>query len=78
MGKTLVTSDDADPSELLDQALALFTEVGDLAGQARVEVERGGAAQHRAGVRQQLAHLGQAYVLAMRSGDARLQAASAQ
>ena len=78
LGRVLAADGDRDPEPDLDRARELFGVLGDVAGLARVEVERGFAAQHRAGVQQQLVHMERAYHLAMRSGDVRLQAASCQ
>ncbi|HUR51860.1 MAG TPA: adenylate/guanylate cyclase domain-containing protein [Mycobacteriales bacterium] len=62
----------------LAEAEAAYTGVQDLGGLGRVEVERAFLAQLNEGTPQYLESLERAYGLAMRSGDTRLQAASAQ
>lgn len=62
----------------LDRAQAAFRELEDLAGEARVELERSWDIQLDRGIAQQLVVMGRAYQLAMRSADTRLQAGMAQ
>lgn len=78
LGRASLYSDLGRALAELDRAAAAFAEVGDVGGEARVEIARGFAHQHDAGIAQQLAGLERSYHLAMRSADTRLQASCAQ
>lgn len=71
-------TDDHDVLDRLDRAQAVFHALDDLAGEARVELERAWVAQFRTGIAQQVVIMERAYQLAMRGADTRLQAGMAQ
>jgi class 3 adenylate cyclase/energy-coupling factor transporter ATP-binding protein EcfA2 len=76
--KTLLSSDPGRASDELDLAGALYRAAEDLAGEARVAVERGWVLAVTDGVPASLPDLERGFHLSMRSGDARLQAQTAQ
>jgi class 3 adenylate cyclase len=78
LARALRFRDPQEAHEHLDQAAELYERVTDRAGVARAEIERGIAAGRSAGLASYLGHLEQAYQLAMRSADVRLQASCAQ
>jgi len=70
--------DDPIGADHLDRAQAAFRALEDIAGEARVELERSWYDQFQKGIAQQLVTMERAYQLAMRSADTRLQAGMAQ
>lgn len=78
LGRVVIDADPPTALEELDLAAAAYAEAGDPGGEARVEITRGFVRQHDAGQAQQLEGLERSYSLALRSGDARLQAHCAQ
>jgi len=71
------TEDPAGPDHL-DRAQAAFRALEDIAGEARVELERSWFDQFQKGIAQQLTTMERAYQLSMRSADTRLQAGMAK
>lgn len=78
LGTVLSARDQAAARAALDAAEAAFAELGDLAGQARVGMQRGLLVDRYEGVVPYLRQTERAYHLAVRAADTRLQATAAQ
>jgi hypothetical protein len=78
LARTVRFIDEQLAADRLAAAEEAYGVVGDTAGVARVQIERGIQAGHKHGLTSYLTHLEQAFHQAMRSSDVRLQAGCAQ
>lgn len=77
-GRALALNEPERAGALLDESEAVFTALDDLSGVAKVVLERGVLTHRHAGLVPYIELMSRAYQLAMRSGDARLRAVTAQ